>query len=269
MFTVYIDDSGTDPKQHVAIAAALIVPTVRLEELGEKWDALKREYLIPEFHSSVCVAGQKKTPFEKWSSQRKKHLCYCVREITEEFAVKAVSFAVHKSDYDEIIPENDQLRNVGGNQYHYTWAIRNTISLLDRWSSTVTRSPFEYVFDCMGADRRNAAKKEIETVMAQADSEYPGRYEGHYSFRNRKDHPGLQCSDLLAWSCYQFACHSFRGKYLHPIAEDTFWDYEKYRYGTWMFAITQRKEQIKEWADKERADPRSLAKRRKWVERSR
>ena len=266
MFTAYIDDSGTDPKQDVAIAAGIIVPTARLEEFDEKWNVLKRDELIPEFHTSECVAGQKGSLFEKWTSQRKKHLCYRVREITKEFAVKAMSFAVNKSDYDEVIPEDDQIRTAGGGKFHYTWAIRHMVSMLDMWSSTVTMAPFEYIFDSMGRDKRNAAKQEIEMVMAQAESINPGRYEGHYSFKNRKDHPGLQCSDLLAWSSYQISCNAFKGKHLHPIAEDTFWDYEKYHSKTWMFAITIRREDLEDWANRERADIRSQDKRRRWAE---
>ena len=265
MFTVYIDDSGTDPNQDVAIAAALIVPAARLEEFDKKWNAFLQDELIPEFHTSECVAGQKDSPFEGWSPQRRKHVCYRVREITKEFSVKAISFAVNKSDYDEVIPEDDQLRVVGGGKFHYTWAIRHTISVLDSWSATVTKSPFEYVFDCMGSDKRNVAKREIETVMAQADSVNPGRYEGHYSFRKRSDHPGLQCSDLLAWCSYQVSCNAFKGKRLHSIAEDTFWDYETHLYNTWMFAITIKRSDLEDWAIRERVDPRSLEQRRRWI----
>jgi hypothetical protein len=266
MFTVYIDDSGTDPNQHVAIAAALVIPASRLKEFNANWNDLLQEEFIPEFHTSECVARQKGSPYELWSSQRRKLLCYRVREITKEFAVKALSFAVNKSDYDAMIPEADQLRSVGGGRFHYTWAIRHMITMLDVWSSTVTKSPFEYVFDSMGSDKRNVAKREIETVMAQADSVIPCRYKGRYSFQNRGGHPGLQCADLLAWSCYQFSCNAFKGTRLHPIAEDTFWDFEKYRFKTWMFAITIRREHLEDWANRERAGPRSLEQRTRWVE---
>ena len=265
-FTVYIDDSGTDPNQQVAIAAALVVPDVKIEDFDAKWTSLLVDELITEFHTSECVAGRKRSQFEKWSSQRKKHLCYRVREITKGFAVKAFSFAVNKSDYDEVIREDDQLRTEGGGKFHYTWAIRHLISMLDTWSSTVTKAPFEYVFDSMGSDKRNQAKHEIETVMAQAESLIPGRYEGRYSFRSRKDYPGLQCADLLAWSTYQFSRHAFKGTPINPIAEDVFWDFEKHLCQTWMFAITIRRDHLQDWANRERADPRSQAQRRKWME---
>ena len=41
MFTVYIDDSGSDPNQPVANATALIVPGRRILALQREWDALK------------------------------------------------------------------------------------------------------------------------------------------------------------------------------------------------------------------------------------
>jgi hypothetical protein len=95
---------------------------------------LKQDHLIPEFHSSECAAGAKKTPFARWGGQRKKMLFHDVRKITKELGVKAISFAIHKSDYDEVAPETDQLPTIGGTKFHYTWAIRNVIALLDMWS---------------------------------------------------------------------------------------------------------------------------------------
>jgi hypothetical protein len=179
MFTVYIDDSGTAPEQKVAVAAALVVPAVRLEAFDEKWNAFLKEELISEFHTSECVAGQKKSEFEKWSSSRKKHVCFRVREMAKEFSVRAFAFSVHKDDYDKIVPKDDELRAVGGGKHHYTWAVRHTISFLDSWAATVTSRPFEYVFDCMGNDKKNERKQEIEMVLAQADSLVAGRYLGH------------------------------------------------------------------------------------------
>jgi hypothetical protein len=41
MFTIYLDDSGTDPSQPVAIASALIIPAPRIIALEREWYKLR------------------------------------------------------------------------------------------------------------------------------------------------------------------------------------------------------------------------------------
>jgi hypothetical protein len=166
MLTVYIDDSGTDPSQPSAIASALIIPATRLDDLERVWKVFKADNLISEFHSSECAAGQDGTEFSRWSSQRKHHVFYQVREITKEFALGAFSFAVTKSDYDEFV--NGELRDFCG-RYHYTWAVSSIIRNLNQWAQNQNINvPFEYIFDWMGAPKRNKARAEIEEWSARS-----------------------------------------------------------------------------------------------------
>jgi hypothetical protein len=132
-------------------------------------------------------------------------------------------------------------------------------------------TPFEYIFDWMGEKKKNKnpSRSEIETVMAQAESLRPGRYEGHYSFRKRHDVPALQCTDMLAWTCYQFALNAYIQTPLKPIAEESFWEFERHRKNEWLTAGAQLPENLKKWADAELADPRSQKRRREWLERTR
>ena len=208
------------------------------------------------------LAGQEGTPYENWSL-RDRHLCFRVREITKQYFVGACSFAINKAHYDQYVIE--ELRETGG-RFHYTWAIRNVLAYLEAWADcNGIVGPYEFLFDCMGRSKRNAAKKEIESVMAQAESVKPGFYERHYAFRDRKEHPGLQCADLAAWTSYRFACFAFNDAKIHPIAEETFWDYHHHLDGQWMAAVTQRPENLKDWAERELADPRSQDRRRQWL----
>ena len=263
MFTVYIDDGGTDPKQSIAIASALILPADRIELLDHVWSELLHDELIHEFHTSECIAGQKCTQFEGWSSQRKKRICFKVREITKAFFVGGCSMAIDKAHYDQLVPL--ELKLTGG-RYHYTWAIRHVISWLDEWAIVNgIQTPYEYVFDYMGNNKRNEAKREIESVMDQAESIRPGFYQGHFAFRSRRDHPGLQCADLTAWANYRLACSVLDSGKPNSIADETFWDYEEFRKGEWMMAMIQTPAHLKDWADREIADPRSQERRRQWL----
>jgi Protein of unknown function (DUF3800) len=264
MFTVYIDDSGTDPSQPSAIASALIIPAARLDELEQRWNKFKTDNFISEFHSAECAAGQRGTDFYKWSSQRKHHVFSQACEITKEFGLNAFSFAVTKSDYDEFV--QGELREFGG-KYHYTWAVWSLIRKLDEWAiNHRLDAPFEYIFDWMGENKRNKARQEIEIVMAQQESLREGFYDGKYSFRKRKDHPALQCTDLLAWTCYQFARSAYLKSPTHPIAWQTFWNFDGHQDQRWLGAFFQSREQIKEWAEREAADVERVNRRKAWIE---
>lgn len=268
MFTVFIDDSGTDPKQPIAIASALIIPASGIVALENAWEDFKRLNFINEFHTSECVAGQKGTEFESWSSQRKKRVCYEVREITKRFATQAISMAITKKDFDDLV--TGELRDFGG-KYHYSWAVWSLLRHMDAWAVfNRVDTPFEFVFDWMGENsKRNEAKLEIEAVMAQWELVKPGFFAGHFSFRRRKITPGLQCSDLLAWSCYQFARSAYLKTPAHTVAWETFWDYESHlRDREWLRAMIQTREQLEDWVKRENADELRKQRRRDWLEAS-
>jgi len=75
------------------------------------------------------------------------------------------------------------------------------IKNLESWSAAHPEpKPLEYVFDWMGKDER---KEEIETVMAECAKSNPGFREDCYGFKRRAKTPGLQCADILAWTCYR------------------------------------------------------------------
>ncbi|MGA8503197.1 MAG: hypothetical protein WB683_16705, partial [Candidatus Sulfotelmatobacter sp.] len=56
LFTNYVDDSGTDPNQRVAIASGWIVPAARIVALEREWDRLKEKEGFTDFHTSVFSA---------------------------------------------------------------------------------------------------------------------------------------------------------------------------------------------------------------------
>jgi hypothetical protein len=196
MFRVHIDDSGTDPGQQVAIATALIMPAVRMAALNREWKALTEKEGFADFHMSVCVAKNEKSQFAGWSDEKQQRVISRVRQIGKKFGLKGFSICICKADYDELVLP----RLPYADKYHYTWAIRNLIDLLDKWGSVSNVTvPFEYIYDWMEPKTQREAKDEIDTVMAQAEDEacqlgLAGRYT-NYSFCRRQDIPGLQCAD--------------------------------------------------------------------------
>src|ERR1700730_15135509 len=98
MFTVYIDDSGSDPHQPVANATALIVPGRRILALQREWDALKEKEGFTDFHTSIFVARNHHSKFADWSDAKQERVFLRVRQIIKKYGVQIVSFTVHKKD---------------------------------------------------------------------------------------------------------------------------------------------------------------------------
>lgn len=266
MFTVYIDDSGTAPEQQIAIATAVIIPAARIVALDKEWETLRRREGFAEFHTSECVAANPDSEFVAWDRDKRSRVLSRIRQIGKKFGLNAVSLAIKKSDYDEIIPE--EMRRLAG-KYHYTWAMRNIISLLDAWAADhrVT-APFEYVYDWMDPKAQKKPKAEIDTVMAQAEDlatkrGNPGRYD-KYSFRKRLDIPALQCTDLVAWTCYNFALFGLNNIPMSDIAKDCWNDYYNPSREAWLHVGTMTREQLTDWVHREQKDGVGIERLREW-----
>jgi Protein of unknown function (DUF3800) len=265
MFRVYIDDSGTDPNQQVAIASALIVPAARIPALDKEWTTLTEKEGFTDFHMSVCVARNAKSQFADWDNEKQLRVISRVRQLGKKFGLKGITLGVKKSDYDELVLPRLEYAD----KYHYTFVIRNMLDLIDRWGLQANVAlPFEYIYDYMDSKKQREAKAEIETVMAQAEEEacevsLAGRYT-NYVFRRRQDIPALQCTDALAWSCYRFSLFAHLQTPLNGIAEDSFSDYNKHQSGTWLYAAGLRRDNLKKWVDAEIKDGRSLQRFKEW-----
>jgi hypothetical protein len=268
MFTIYIDDSGTDPSQRVAIASVLIVPAARITALDREWKALKEKEGFTSFHMSECAAFNKNSEFAGWDDAKQQRVISRVRRLGMKFGLKGLSLAINKVDYDEVVSSVLKYTD----EYHYTWAIRNILSLIDRWAQQANVTlPLEYVYDWMDPKTQREAKAEIDTVMAQAEelaceAGKAGRYT-NYSFRRRQDIPALQCTDALAWTCYRFALFAHQKVPLNPIAQESWDAYSKHQNGTWLYAIGAKREHLKDWAEREIKDGRSLERFKAWEEK--
>ena len=230
MFNVYIDDSGTAPSQRIAIASALIIPARRIRRLESEWKNFCSKYGISEFHASECAYRNRKSQFASWDDARVSAAFARIRQVTMKYAVQAISFAVTKADFDEEMP--DRWKHFIGRN-HYVWAVWHLLRLVRMWTEKAeSRRKTEFVFDYL----QGKPRKEIENAMSQMEMNHPGAYEGHYAFRKRREWAGLQCADLLAWSCLGAARLSFEKTPIHPLADQTVREYRRFRDGEWIWA---------------------------------
>jgi Protein of unknown function (DUF3800) len=208
VFTVYIDDSGSSPEQKMAVACAIILPTLQLNHFDSAWNKFLQREGIPDFHSSACLARNQHSPFANWDDDRVQRVFAEVRRITFKYSIKGFCIGIHKQDYDEVLSADMKLA-VG--ESHYTWAVSSILGLAGDWASE-RKVPMNYVFDTAG----KPVKREIEDAIAFSDAFVsPGHFAGHYQFCMRKEVPPLQAVDLFAWTCFQ----GFRAaRFKHPIA---------------------------------------------------
>jgi hypothetical protein len=121
--------------------------------------------------------------------------------------------------------------------------------------------PLHYRFDWV--ERNTPSRLEIETIMEQAERQAAkmqpplvGEYL-NYDFRPRKNHPGLQCVDALAWTFYQLSLNVFRGIPCHPFATTAWADFSSTIKGEaagpfeWITAMSITREDLKIWMDNE------------------
>ena len=167
--TMYIDDSGTSPKNEVAVAAGWIAPIQEWKKFERDWERAKRvkgdEFSC--FHMAEFAFGKKESEFENWSYEKKKRVLTRLSNIIKQRASKGFCLCVKKKDYDDLVPQ--ELRAARG-QDHYTWVVRNVLGLIRKWRvANKLRMPVEYIFDWI--EPREVRRKEIENAFAMAESE--------------------------------------------------------------------------------------------------
>lgn len=278
-FTVYLDDSGTSPSQAIACATALIVPAKRILQMENELNRLKKKEGFTDFHTSEFVARNYKSEFGKWDDAKQERVFRRIREITKKYIVQIFSFSVKKDDYENCVPE--QLRKFAG-KYHYSWAVRHVVQFAQRWRiDRRVSEPYEWLFDWM--EKKDPAREEIETVMEQAEEEARSQrgfeYEyTNFNFRRRATLAGLQCADLVAWTNFNFSLRQWgtTTKPMHPFAQITWDDFASMPHSSsptihkvveWNFSVTLKTDRLRDWAQKEIADGRSLIRFQQWEER--
>jgi hypothetical protein len=226
MFTFFIDDSGTAPEHRMAIAAGIIIPSLRLLPFESEWKAFCDKEGMEDFHASECLARNKHSAFADWSDDRVRKAFARVRQITLKYSAKSYCVALKKQDYEEIV--TPKLKQSLGESY-FSWAVSSLVGLCFDWSKQRSVE-MEYVFD--NSDK--AIQIEIEDALAFSEQTNGNRFSGHYSFRSRKEIPALQATDLLAWTCYQHALWSRFRFPIHRLAKESAIDYVNAKGREWL-----------------------------------
>src|SRR5208282_2955541 len=122
MFEAYFDDSGTDPKSDIAIAACYVSTKRAWGEFVDAWDRVKREEGFDAFHMAEFAApsGQGHKPFCDWDNQKKDRVYGRLARIINENKRIGIASAVPKKFYDALPP----LIHKYHGKDHYAFAVR-------------------------------------------------------------------------------------------------------------------------------------------------
>jgi uncharacterized protein DUF3800 len=250
VFSIYIDDSGSAPEHRFAIAAGIVFPAKRILAFEREWNAFRTKEEISELHASECVASNAHSDFAGWEYQRIERVLLRAQEIILKYSVKAFSIGVHKQDYDEIVPK-EMWANVG--ESHYIWALSSVLGLSYDWASQHV-VPMEYVLD-------NAAKqdkRDIREAIDYSDEIYPGHFAGRYSFRSRKETPGLQAADLFAWTGYQVGCNTRFDVPIKSPADKLWVAFTSKNNGEWSTIQSLNRKGLEMWVEKAYNSPEDV-----------
>lgn len=225
-------------------------PAKRIAAFEREWNAFLQKERVQELHASECVAHNPHSDFADWDDDRSGRVLLRAQEIIFKYSVKAFSIGIHKQDYNEVVPKEMWL-SVG--QSHYVWALSSVLGLSYDWSSNHS-TPMEYVFDNASKEE----KRDIDEAIDYSDAIYPGHFSGHYSFRSRKNVPGLQAVDLYAWVNYQAACDTRFGVPIKPIAEKLWFPFISRDNGEWCIIQSLSREGLEMFVKRTYGSPEDL-----------
>jgi len=172
------------------------------------------------------------------------------QRIIFKYSVRAFSIGIHKQDYNEIVPKDMWL---SVSQSHYVWALSSVLGLSYDWASSHS-IPMEYVFDNASKEER----RDIQEAIDYSEAIYPGHFSGHFSFRSRKEVPGLQAADLYAWVNYQAACDTRFGIPIKPAAEKLWFPFIFRNEKKWCTIQSLNRAGLEMWVNKTYGSPEDL-----------
>jgi hypothetical protein len=201
-FEIYWDDSGSDAKSQVAIAACYVARKSSWDTFTRNWNDARRDLGFEYFHMTDFISRQVK-PFSEWDNEKRwrayRRLCSLIRI----WAQHGFSMIVGKKDYDDLVPD-DMRRHLGRD--HYVWAINVLMGEIQNWRAKWGGlHPMQYVFSQTpkGKGTRGEILAIVEGLKDEPDGlEKYGLVKDGLSLQDMRNFPPLQAADILAWNMY-------------------------------------------------------------------
>jgi hypothetical protein len=218
---VYVDDSGTDGKAKIVIAAFCVSTVERWLEFGEKWKRIADHAGFGHFHMTEFAACRRtkwcpqcrdgKTsladhPWRVWPTEKRKKVLNRLAKTVTKYVEYGVGLSHTKEDYEEHV-HNSPARLVATEPIgdkHFTFCVQRCGGELAKWRAVRNIStPLEFVFDLTPDKQRD----EITHVFFGAvggKQQYQDGVEQWFkpvrvAFESRQSVVQLLAADMLAW----------------------------------------------------------------------
>jgi hypothetical protein len=224
LHTVYVDDSGSDPKSQVASAAFCVSTVERWKEFEIEWRKIAdcNGFDLQYFHmtefaacrrNSLCQqcrngkTNTKEHPWQKWSNEKRENVLRRLAKAVVKHTECGFGIAHTKQDYEDHVknsPARALAKEPIGDE-HFTFSVQQCGGRLAEWRyERGIDTPLNFVFDNSSkAERREIA--EVFFAAAKDRTKYQGGIEQWFepdgvSFQSRKRLPQLLAADMVAWT---------------------------------------------------------------------
>jgi hypothetical protein len=200
MWALYCDDSGTNGQSEVAVAACLVGKVEQWEMFQKEWAQVAIDEEFKEFHMTKFEGGH--AEFHSWRGDdaRKKRVLRKLLGIIKTRMRVGFSSSVSKVAYEKIVPQDIRDRFAFGKN-HYTFVVRDCLSMLYRWRKTFGyEGQIQYVFDDMSKGK-DEIDHTFEVALERGDPALKdfGMFRGGWGFADSVTVRPLQGADILAW----------------------------------------------------------------------
>lgn len=224
--TVYVDDSGTDPKSRIAAAAFCVSTVDRWLEFADRWKKIadRAGFELEHWHMTEfaacrpgnlcqqCRHGKTSAvehPWQKWPEKKRENVLNRLARALVKHAECSYGIAHTKEDYDEHV-RNSPARAIANEPVgdeHFTFAVQQCGGKLAEWRAANGRNnPLKFVFDLATKKERYEIAKVFFAAVNER-SKYQGGIEQWFepepkdiAFESRKSTVQLLAADMVAWT---------------------------------------------------------------------
>lgn len=216
ILTAYYDESGTHAGAPLTVLAGFVAPVEEWAHFDREWFKILRKHGIAYVRAKELFHRQKQ--FKRWTDKQVRHLwadmLYVLQEHKGVFASKTV---ILDEDYRLFyISDGPAKRERLDTKYALCFRF-----LLD-WHPVMLRSmrPEGSVNFVLEAGHKNAGDALRVFNELKESPTYPARDAiGFMSFGSKRDTPGLQAADALAYWFYKTECSNLEDDYYYELSD--------------------------------------------------
>jgi hypothetical protein len=198
----FLDESGTHTGSRVVAIAGYVISPESLQVLESEWRSLLEKYGMDELHMKEFVPPCGK--YSQWPEEEKRSLLESLVGLIHRFSLVGIGAAVEMDEFVANTHAFAHSKSPDLVQSPYQWCLRYCMVQAAAWADKAERTGLiNYTMD-RGCSNRGHVQRHY--ALSQENEETQQRFRlGSLVFVDSKDHPAVQCADLLAYEMYKEA----------------------------------------------------------------